>query len=204
MNFNKANFKYILKLAVILLAITFICTAILTVVNYYTKDIIAQNKIKSAENARYEVLKDADEFKKVPDGDLALVELKNPVGDIYEGIKDGKVIGYTVNVSPNGYGGKIEMVAGIDNNLCVTGIKVISMSETPGLGAKINTAEFKSGFEGKNAKDGLKVNTNGSAGDDEINAISGATISSKAVTDGVNTACDAIKAIKAFNEKGGF
>ncbi len=193
MRLNKENVKYIIKLSVILLAITFVCTAVLALVNSFTQDVITKNKVASQEKARVEVLQSADKFEKADTGALALVELAVPVTDIYEGIKDNKTVGYTVGVTPNGYGGAIELVVGIDTDYTVTGITIISMSETPGLGAKIKDNSFKDGIKGKNAKDGLTVNKNGNASDNEINAISGATISSRAVCDGINTAVGAVK-----------
>lgn len=90
------------------------------------------------------------------------------------------------------------MMVGIDTELNVTGVKIINMSETPGLGAKASEDSWLSQFKGKN--DIISVVKTGNAKDNEINAISGATITSKAVTQGVN---DSLEDAKKLTEKEG-
>ncbi len=191
MKINKKDILYILKLALILLAISFVCTILLTVVNALTKTKIAERSQKSAQDARIEVLKEADDFKKT-DGFKPTDKYGAPVNEIYIGTKDGKTAGYCVSVSPNGYGGAIQMIVGISADMNVTGVKITSMSETPGLGAKASDKSFTNQYIDKAANGDLGVNKTGNASKDEINAISGATISSKAVTSGVNAAAKAV------------
>ena len=199
MKINKKDVLYILKLALILLAISFICTILLTVVTALTKAKIAERSQRSAQDARIEVLKDADGFEKIKDFKPA-DKYGAPVNEIYTGTKDGKTVGYCVSVSPNGYGGAIQMIVGISADMNVTGVKITSMSETPGLGAKASDKSFTNQYIDKAANGGLGVNKTGNASKDEINAISGATISSKAVTSGVNAAA---KAVSEINQKEG-
>lgn len=127
MKINKKDILYILKLALILLAISFVCTILLTVVNALTKTKIAERSQKSAQDARIEVLKEADDFKKT-DGFKPTDKYGAPVNEIYIGTKDGKTAGYCVSVSPNGYGGAIQMIVGISADMNVTGVKITSMS----------------------------------------------------------------------------
>ena len=104
--------------------------------------------------------------------------------DYFKALKDGRLVGYCIKITANGYGGFIKIIAGIDPNGIVKGIKVLEHQETPGLGSKIvevrpgdKEAYFLRQFRGKNAKT-LEVKKN-------IDAITGATISSKAVTDSI-------------------
>ena len=85
-------------------------------------------------------------------------------------------------LSPNGFGGGIDMMTGVDNDGNVTGIAVISHAETSGLGSKATDPEWQAQFAGKNGS--VTVEKDGG----EIVAITGSTITSRAICDGVNTA----------------
>jgi electron transport complex protein RnfG len=107
--------------------------------------------------------------------------------DYYEAFKGGKLIGYCIKAAGDGYNGPIQLIVGVDLNGVIMGVEVIEHSETPGLGARVK--EIKPGekqpwflrqFIGKNASE-AEVNKN-------IDAITGATISSRAVTETVNKA----------------
>ncbi len=96
-------------------------------------------------------------------------------------------------VTPKGYGGDIEMVVAVDQNGVITGTKVTAQTETPNLGTKVMEPEFSDQFIGKSGE--LTVVKNGSAASEqEIDAVAGATVSSRGFTDGVN------KALKVFEE----
>lgn len=98
------------------------------------------------------------------------------------------VIGYVINsTSHNGYGGDITVSVGIDNAGVVKGIEMLSISETAGLGMKAKEPKFRDQFKDKAVKQFTYTKT-GAASDFEIDAISGATITTKAVTDAVNAA----------------
>lgn len=100
---------------------------------------------------------------------------------IVEGFLGNKRIGFAVQVAPRGYGGPIVMVVGIDNKGRVVGIGLVSHKETPGLGGEIETSGFQRQFKKKSENDPVEVNK-------DIDAISGATRSSKAVANGVKDA----------------
>ncbi len=106
--------------------------------------------------------------------------------------ENGDALGYVVTVtSHSGYGGDIQLTVGYaeqDGELVNTGISFLSISETAGLGMNADKDEFKSQFVGKTASDQLEVTKSGNAGETEINAISGATVTTNAVTDAVNAA----------------
>lgn len=178
-------------LAGILFAITAVVALLLAFTNDVTEQKIAENTEKEQTAARQEVMADAAEFEKIETG---LAEQAVPVKEIYAA-KDasGELIGYCVSVSPNGFGGAIEIMVGVKPDETLTGIKIVSLSETPGLGSKAQEPKFKDQFDGKTVKDPLSVIKSGTPKDNEVVAISGATITSNAVTEGVNAAVDAVK-----------
>lgn len=174
----------IFKVAIILFAITAVAAAILASVNSVTAPVIAENERKAQEIAMKAVLPDATSFDKVE-----FVPAENvSVSEIYS-----SDAGYAIKVAPKGYGGAISMIVGVDNDLKVTGVEIISQSETAGLGAKCTDSEFKAQFVGKT--ENITVTKNG-AKENEIDAISSATVTSKAVTKGVNEAIAAAKEVK--------
>lgn len=171
----------IFKVAIILFVITAAAAAILAEVNAVTAPVIAENDRKAQEIAMKEVLPDATMFEKLeyePNESSSVTE-------VY--LSDA---GYAVKSAPKGYGGAISMIVGVDNDLKVTGVEIISQSETAGLGAKCTDSEFKAQFVGKT--ENIAVTKNG-AKENEVDAISSATITSKAVTKGVNDAINAAK-----------
>lgn len=162
--------KQVLKLGGILCAITFIVTLLLGGVNEVTKDIIAENSQKAENEAVAELIK-ADYYKKISDS-------------VYEGVVGGKnCSGYCVRASAKGYGGDIVMLVGYDTDLKLLGIKILEISETAGLGSKAAMPEFSEALSGKEPL--LSVVKNG-AGKNEIDAISGATVTTNAVAKAIN------------------
>lgn len=191
---KKSDILNIFAVGLKLFLITAVSAAILAVVNYITEPIIAKNNLKKQNDSMKMVLSDAVSFEKADMSPLATVELACCVTDVYEGIDaNGENIGYAVMVSSGGYGGDVSLSVGVDNELNITGVDVVSHSETPGLGAKCTTDSFKNQFVGKTL--GVEAVKNG-ASDNEIDAITSATITSKAVTKGVNSALTAVKIIK--------
>ncbi len=170
---------YILRLAVTLLLIAGVVGAALAGVNAITKDARAKIQEEKTQKAISLVLPGVEGFaeKAVPAGH-DLVSTIYAAGD-----------SFAVEVAPAGFGGKIIMMVGVAGGE-VTGISVISHAETPNLGAiaAANSAKgeaFRGQFTGTGA---FSVGEN-------VDAISGATITSKAVANGVNAALDAVKAL---------
>lgn len=185
---NKKDIFSIIKIAITLCLITAISALILAVVNEFTAPVIANNNLKKQNDAMMVVLPDAVDFKQV-DGDF-----NELVSQLFVGFDaQGNEVGYVAMATPGGYGGEISLAVGIDNEIKVTGIDVISHSETAGLGAKCDTPEFKGEFVGKTQ--GIVVSKS-NAKDNEIDAITSATVTSKAVTSGVNAALDAVALVK--------
>ena len=182
--------KDMFKLGLNLLIISAIAALLLAFTNNVTADTIAKRNEQANAEARKLVLESAQDFEQVKD-----VKTDNSKGvevsEIYEA-KDasGNTLGYTLKVLPSGYGGTIELMVGIDSaNGQVSGINVVSNSETAGLGAKATDPEFSDQYKGKPLEE-LSVLKNGTPGDTEIKAISGATITSTAVTNGVDAAIE--------------
>ena len=182
--------KDMFKLGLNLLIISAVAALLLALTNSVTASTIAQRNEQANAEARKLVLESAQDFEEVKDAKTDNSKgIK--VSEIYEA-KDasGNTVGYTLKVLPSGYGGTIELMVGIDSaNGQVSGINVVSNSETAGLGAKATDPEFSDQYKGKPLEE-LSVLKNGTPGDTEIKAISGATITSTAVTNGVDAAIE--------------
>ena len=161
-------------------AILFLITAIAGCCLGYesTKDVIADKKEEVNQRAYAKVLPDAGVLTK-----LEVQPDQKAVLEVYRAENGG----VAMKVMGTGYGGDMEMAVGIDADGNVTGVSIISHGETPGLGAKATEADFIDQYSGKNAKETLTV-VKGDAAENEISAISGATITSRGVTEGVNEA----------------
>ena len=160
---NESTLVLSLKLFVICL---FVALGLSTL-NFITKDTIEAQTKKQRNDAMAKIIADCD------------FEAINSDETVYKAVKNGDVAGYCVNVVSNkGYGGNIELMVGFDAELKVVGIEYIQMAETPGLGMNAKTDEkFNNQFIGKEA-----------FSDSDLEAMTGATITSKAVNDGVNIA----------------
>lgn len=179
---NKNDKIEIIKTGLILFLITALSAGLLAVVNAKTAPIIEKNELLKEQAAMQLVLPDAEGFEAE---NLANGKMDKIVSAVY---KSKNNAGYVVMTSPVGYGGEISMAVGVTSDGKVSGVKVISNSETAGLGAKCTDSEWIGQFTGKT--DGITV-AKGNAKDNQINAISSATITSKAVTAGVNSAISA-------------
>ena len=193
---NKSN---IFMNTLVLLVITFICVAILAVVNQVTRTPIEQAEVNARAQTYREVFPDAENFVEI-DGTDKLIEnayaLLSSAG--YDGCyindtmsvtdSNGNIAGYVVAAtSPNGYGGDVQIAIGISSDGVITGFQPISHSETPGFGAKCEEDEFKDQFNGMKAS-AIEYSKTGKSKDNEIDAISGATRSTNAITQAVNSA----------------
>lgn len=186
---KKEDVSNIIKVGLILFAITAVSALVLATINAATAPVIAENNAKKQAEAMRTVLPEAAEFSS--ESLLGELEIDN-VSAVYEAKdKSGSSIGYAVMAEPNGYGGEISMVVGVNPDMTVSGIDIISQSETASLGAKCVNEDFKAQFVGKKSE--ISVVKNG-GDDNSIDAISSATITSKAVTKGVNSAIEAAQA----------
>ena len=186
----------IVKNTLILTAITVVSGLLLGVVYDITKEPIAQAQENTKQEAYRTVLSDASEFETVEfDADAAASLLSengytsDVITEIAEGTDaSGETVGYVISVqSSEAYDGSLSLSVGIASNGTVKGIEMLEISETAGLGMKADESEFKDQFKDKNVQKFTYTKT-GEDGDDKIDAISGATITTNAVTNAVDSA----------------
>lgn len=191
---KKFNIRDIFISTLIMFLVCVIVTGLLAGTNHLTAEKITQNDLQQEENMRSEVLKMATHFKAVDmdsDGET----------DYYEGYNGEDVVGYVMITSAKGYGGDISVMTGILFDGKINKIAILSHSETPGLGANADTEDFTSRFKQSIANGSmLEVVKDGNAADGQIDAITGATITSKAVTAAVNDAIDIFRTVTAEKE----
>lgn len=183
---TESNFKYILRLTFTLLAICAVVAAALAGVNAITKDRIAAVKAEKTQKAIEAVLPGAENICEISEfaddtGLVTKVYYQSSVGMLQT------IGGYAVEVTPSGFGGAITMMVGVSVGGQVTGISIISHAETPGLGA-VAAAGTDKGEAFRDQFVGLVSGITIGDGDNQIDALAGATISSQAIVDGVNAA----------------
>ena len=181
--------KEMLKNAGILLAITVIAGFVLGAVYQITKGPIAEAEAAAAMEAYKEVFADASDFTEIEVNAEALTEGGVTGSDINKVMEakgaDGSVLGYVfVITNHEGYAGDIQFTMGVSNDGTTNGISILAISETPGLGMEAESV-LKPQFAGKNVAQFSYTKT-GAVSDEQIDAISGATITTNAVTNGVN------------------
>lgn len=195
----------IIKDTIILTLITLIAGGVLGLVYEITKDPIAKQQELAKQEAYKAVFEDADTFEvcvEAEDADLAAYLAgegfeAQTVNEIMEA-KDasGETLGYAINLTTSeGYGGDITFSMGVQADGTLNGISILTISETAGLGMNATKDEFKGQFKEKQA-DAFEVTKTGASKENEINVISGATITSNAVTQGVNCGLKAFEYIK--------
>ena len=175
---TESTVKYVLRLALILLAITAVVAAALAFVNSITAPVIEKLNAEKTQKAIEAVLPGGGESVDFPATDLVSVVYKGEAG-------------YAVQVAPAGFDGPITMMVGVDFDGNVLGISIIKHTETAGLGAVAAATtsageNFRGNFEGLSGS--VAVTKDGG----EVEAITGATITSRAVCAGVNAALDCV------------
>ena len=190
-NFFKANWKDIFKPIIVLTSICIIIPLALALTNLVTVDKISklakENQIKAMES-----LASAEEF-------LSQTIAKDD-GTDHEynvALNGGNPSAYIFTLSSKGYGGDVSVMTAIDVSGKIIGVDILDASgETPGLGQNVTKEGFYSQFAEKNGK--ITVVKNGAnASSNEINAVTGASISSRAVTNAVNEALELFEKISA-------
>ena len=189
------------KLSVVLLLICAIACGALGFVNEITKDVIAENNAKVAAQARMDVMQAADDITEKVEADqveniaAALGVTTEELAEIYVAKKGGEVVGYTFTTNSKGFGGTLNVITGIDIDGKITGAKVVSHAETPGLGAKSTDPNWIGQYAGLTADGTVSVVKSGTPSGNQILAITGSTITSNGVTSGINTAGKAFQAL---------
>ena len=168
--------KYVFRLAFTLFLITSVVACCLAGVNGVTKPRIDAAKEEKARKAIEAVL---------PGGGEPIEDFRDDSGLISKVY--GSDAGYAVEVTPSGFGGPVTMMVGVSKDLKVLGISIVSQTETAGLGA-VSAAKTSAGQAFRSQYEGLSGVLAVSKDGGTVEAISGATITSRAVTDGVNAA----------------
>ena len=201
----------LIRPAAVLLAICAIVSAALALTYAATKDAIEQSARKEADALRSEVMPGA-QFEQVdlPGADMgvgagASAGVDTGVGagagagarvlEMYKATaQDGALAGYVATASAKGYNGDVAVIVGVRADGSISGARVSSHAETPGLGSNAAKPEFYGQYGGGRAEEPFAVVNRPAGASNEISAVSGATITSKAVTDAVNAAASAIHA----------
>ncbi len=190
--------------SVSLFLICLLTALLLAVISAVTEPIIQAQNAAREQAARQEVLPAATEFEELEAGQSSdsSVELLS----VYRGLQNQKAVGHVLSLRTRGYGGAVDIICATDSEARITGLRILSANETPGLGAKISDSKFYSQYEGKGGEKELKVYRAADQGRDQdpnaIDAIASATISTRAVTRAAQEAvAQSLRLLQA--EKGG-
>ena len=174
-----------IRMILVLVVVGLVSGGALVCVYNYANPLIEKNKEKELKEAIYKVLPEAVSYN----------EIEKDI--LYEGIgKRGRVIGYAFIAEGNGYQGKIRIIAGIGVELKkLKGIEVLESSETPGMGAEIIEEPFKKQFRGLSVLPKITFTKSKVTKTNEIQAITGATISTRSVVEILNKEIARIKEV---------
>ncbi len=201
----------IIKDALALTLITLVAGVALGGVYEITKDPIAKQEAQAKAEAYEQVFTDAAAFEAVEMDDTLTKTIRDQLDQ--EGYKaqsieevmraedqSGETLGYAFTVvTSEGYGGDIQFSMGVQNDGTLNGISILSIGETAGLGMNADTPAFKDQFVGKQVEK-LQYTKNGATQDDEINAISGATVTTNAMINGVNAGLCAFRVMEGGDQ----
>ncbi len=190
----KKNKDEIIKPVVVLLAICIVIPLALSLTNMITVDRIA-TLAEENQNKTMSRLIEAESYEQKG---LAVVDMPEPV-DYFVAKNGEEIVGYIFVTSAKGYGGEVSVMTAVNTDGTVKAVEILDASgETPGLGQNITRNEFTERFKGK--PEGITAVKNGAvAENNQIDAWTGATISSKAVTKAVNEALENYKAVALEN-----
>jgi electron transport complex protein RnfG len=178
----------IVKLTIFLLVVSAVAAFGVGYVNSMTAPVIDKQALKAKIDSFKEIYPRGEEVK----DESATYRKKDTsplVKEINVSYKGGSPAGIIYTVEPKGFGGPIQILVGFDiETKKITAIKVLSQTETPGLGAKAKDPLFQGHYKGKSAETELEVSKTPPAKDNQIQAITASTITSRAVTTGVNAA----------------
>lgn len=178
--------KEMVKLGIILLLFSAISAGSLAVTNDLTAPAIINSRREADLENMQQVFEDADEFLSLEESEFVKLKKESPeLSELYQAIKDGERIGYVAKVATGGFGGPMEVIVGFNGDGTITGLRVGKHGETPGLGDNATSPDFYEQFTGLSLKKAIEVNKI-QPEENEVLAISAATITSDAVVSGVN------------------
>lgn len=184
--------KNMARLGIILMLFCVISAASLALTNNVTAGKIQEQIVAAEQDALTKAFPAAKEFVAFDEARVAQFSARNELKDvqgIWEAKSDGQTLGYVVKAAPVGYGDRIVTLVGVGPDGRISGLVIASASgETPGLGANSLKPEFQAQYTGMGATGQLTVVKGAPTGDDQVQAITAATISSTAVTKAANEA----------------
>jgi len=175
------------RMILVLFIVCGLSAASLAVMNSVTKEPIARHEKQQTDEALRGVFPDADEF------------VNSEPDRVWEALSNGQKAGRVFRTQVQGYSGPITLMFGTDSTGAITGLRVLSHTETPGLGAKITAAQFTDQFRNKRPEQLILKKHDPARG--QIDAITGATISSRAVTKALSTTIESFNSEKAGGGK---
>lgn len=180
---RKINFKDVFIPTISLFIICIVITAALAFTNAVTSTKIAENEKQAQQQSMTIVCPEAKSFELVTE---------SSDGSLYKGLTDsGDVAGYAVSTVASGYGGQIKVMTGFSTDGSIINIDVYyNDDETPGLGKNTSNESFTAQFKGLLSNDKVIVSKDYAGEGQQIDAVTSSTISSRAVTVAVNTACE--------------
>ncbi len=170
---------WIIRPAAFFIMAAAIAVLVMTLVYTLTAGTIARHDEEAHLAAMASVMPEANVFSEMYCEDTTI----DRISGAYNGTT---FLGYCVEVTTNGFGGSIRLMVGVDANGSVTGVSILKHDETATLGANASNDSFLKQYIGKSGS--ITVNT----GTNSIHAVTGATTTSKAITQGVNTALTAV------------
>lgn len=188
---SQRSFKNLVYPTLVLFAICFVSSLLLALTNQASAPVIAQRRIENENKSRREVFEKADHFsdqKSIRDGET---EYK-----YYEALsQQNQLLGYVFLTAGKGYGGEVSVMSGIELEGKVSGLKLLQLNETAGLGMRADSPEFLNQYRGQDAEHGIQL-VKGPASEHQIQALTGATITSRAVTSAVQKALELSQKLK--------
>ncbi len=164
----------------------------LSMVSNYTDPLIKQNEQEALREAVFYVLQPTEDYEETTVDDKVIYESYDSSGDL---------VGYAFTASGGGYQGTIELMVGVGTELEeIKGIQILASEETPGLGGKIRGEDFKNQFRGLDAEGNVGLVKSEEPDRGEIQAITGATISSQAVVDIINDELGRVRGLLSEGE----
>ncbi len=176
---RKLSFKAVLIPTITLFLVCVIITAALAFTNSITADKIAENEAAAQQESMKTVCPDAVEFEEITEN------------VVYKGIDgNGNSAGYAISTIANGYGGQVKVMTGIKDGKIINIDVYYNDDETPGLGKNTSDESFTSQFADRVTDEDLIVSKDFQGEGQKVDAVTSSTISSRAVVDAVNEACD--------------
>jgi Na+-translocating ferredoxin:NAD+ oxidoreductase subunit G len=182
--------KTIIHMIAALTILGILAGGLLAYVNGWSSPLIAENERKETERAIFLVIPEGKSYERI----------QNAGFEVYKVFDESKSLsGYSLVYDGNGFQGKIKIMAGLNNNLeKITSIEILSQVETPGLGTKITEEPFKGQFNHLITSPSINwVKGTPASKENEIQTITGATITSKAVVDILNGGIARLRELKA-------